>query len=266
MQAYVINLARSSERRAHMIAELEKSGIDYEIVTAIDDRNLDLSDTKTVHPSYLNRDDFRPGRTGNGLSHLRVYQKILADGLDRALVLEDDVTLSAELGSVADAVGEHLSGSEIALLTFDSEATCELSIHGLVRLPSSRSLAFPIDIGQPVGAAAYVITREACQRLTDTIMPIRAHSDDWSYWFRQGTLDSVRCVVPHAVVKNPGFESTIDYYSPSSLKARLLKTIARPELPLIHKVISYRRRRIWRQWTRVELVDKPFVEKPSRLG
>ena len=248
-----------------MTAELAKARIDYEIVTAVDDRDLDLRDTEPFNPSYLTRSDFRPGRTGNGLSHLRVYQKILTGRLDRALVLEDDVTLSTELGSVVDALGEHMEGAEVALLNFDSRDTCELSVEGLVHLPSSRLLALPIDVNQPASAAAYVITREACKRMSENILPIRAHSDDWNFWYSQGAIDRVRCVTPLAVVKNPDFESTIQYYSPRSLKARLVEAITHHELPIIHRAVSYRRQHIWRKWTRVEFADKPFVQKPSRL-
>jgi Glycosyltransferase family 25 (LPS biosynthesis protein) len=265
LHAYVINLARSDARRAHMVAELAKAGLSYDIVTAIDDRNLNIHDTTKVHPSYLERTDWRPGRVGNGLSHLLAYQQIIADGHERALVLEDDVVLSADVANVADAVAEHLTGAEVALLTFDSETPCELSRDGLVRLPSARALALPIDMAQPIGAAAYVITREACERMACSILPVRAHSDDWSYWYTQGALDRIRCVTPHAVSKSPSFESTIDYNAPSSVKARLVKSIA-GNFPLARHAISYRRRRIWQSWTQVELVDKPFIAKPSRLN
>ena len=44
MRAYVINLARSFDRRAHITAELEKAGLEYEIITAVDGQDLDLGD------------------------------------------------------------------------------------------------------------------------------------------------------------------------------------------------------------------------------
>ena len=42
MRAYVINLARSLDRRAHITAELRKTGLDYEIIAAVDGRDLVL--------------------------------------------------------------------------------------------------------------------------------------------------------------------------------------------------------------------------------
>jgi GR25 family glycosyltransferase involved in LPS biosynthesis len=248
-----------------MLSELKKAAINYRIVAAIDDRDMNLRASDTVDPAYFERSDWRPGRIGNGLSHLRAYEEILADDVDHALVLEDDVILAPQLTSLLNVLEKHLVGAEIALLHFENYDTCELSSEGATALPGSRLLALPIDICVPVGAAAYVITREACERMSKRILPIRAHSDDWNYWYSQGALDRVRCVFPRAVTKDARFESTIDYSSPTGLKARVLRVSKRHRLRPVMKLISYRRKAIWRNWTRAEIVDKPFVNKPSRL-
>ena len=141
MHAYVVNLARSPERRAHIIAELEKSGIDYEFVDGVDGRDLDLHDAQTVEPSMLGKNWFRAGVAGCALSHLRVYQKIIADGADRALVLEDDVTLPADLGALVNVLVGHLVGAEVTLLNYDSKDPCRMSLQGAVQpsvLPTPR--------------------------------------------------------------------------------------------------------------------------------
>ena len=268
MHAYVINLARSLDRRAHITAELKKTGLDYDIMTAVDGRDLDLSDAAVVDPALVAR--LQPtliaGTVGAALSHLDVYRQIVADGLDMALVLEDDVTLPAGLGSLADAVAGQLDGAEVALLSYDSHETCTMSREGSVHLPGSRWLALPIDVGQPMGGAGYVITREACERMIKCVMPVRTPADNWRFFYREGTLDRVRCVTPMAVLKNPKFTSTIGSYSlGSGIKARLILPLVRSEIPLLHQALAYRRQRIYRQWGRSELVDTPFVEKPSRL-
>lgn len=255
MYAYVINLARSPERRAHISAELRKARIGYEIVEAVEGRELDLHDHRTVEPSVLTRSWFQPGAVGCALSHLRVYRKILADGLDLALVLEDDVTLTADLSNVVQALADHLVGAEVALLNFDSVDPCKLSRGDSVCLPSSRLLIPPIDVDQPRSAAAYLITRKACQRMDESRLPIRAQSDDWGFFYREGVLDGVRCVVPLTVVKNPRFRST---------KLGGVK-VALDKVPLFHQAISYRRQRFLRRQTRTEFVDKPFIERTSRL-
>jgi hypothetical protein len=108
-----------------------------------------------------------------------------------------------------------------------------------------------------VSAAAYVITREACERITKGALPLRAKNDDWGHVYDEGMIDRLRCVVPLAVVKDPNFGSTIDYYSEASIKARTRKFASRLGLRVIEHAIAQRRARIWRKYTQVEYVDEP---------
>jgi glycosyl transferase, family 25 len=266
VHAYVINLARSHDRRAHITAELKKTGIEYEIMTAVDGRGMDLSDPTLVDPSLSNLSQFLAGTTGAALSHMNACKKIIADGLDKALVLEDDVILPADLGGLADAVAGHLTGAEVALLSVNSLDPCQMSREGLVHLPSSRSLALPIDIFQPRSGGAYIITREACERMVKFVLPVRVNPDDWWIFYREGVLDRVRCVVPIPVLKSPKLISTMGSYSlGNGFRGRLVGPLMHRKIPLLHQALSYRRHRIYRQWNRSEFVDSPFIEKPSRL-
>ncbi|MGO9293041.1 MAG: glycosyltransferase family 25 protein [Streptosporangiaceae bacterium] len=274
MHAYVINLARSLDRRAHITAELKKTGLDYEIITAVDGRDLDLRDTTIVDPSLPFIDPSLPvvdiglaaGTAGCALSHLRAYRKIIADGLDAALVLEDDVMLPADLGNLADDVADQLAGAEAALLSYDSPDPCKISPEGSTHLPCSRVLALPIDIRQPRSTGAYIITREACERMVKCLLPVRVQADSWWFFYREGFLDRVRCVAPQPVLKSPKFTSMIGSYSlRNGVRGRLVGPLVRHKIPLLHQALCYRRRGILRQWGRSELIDMPFIEKPSRL-
>ena len=266
MRAYVINLARSLDRRAHITAELKKTGLDFEIMTAVDGRDLDVSDPTIVDPSLPTMTHWLSGTAGAALSHLNAYRKIFEDGPDVALVLEDDVTLPADLGSLAEAVADQLTGAEVALLSYDSIDACKMSVEGSIHLPSSRLLALPIDVSQPSSAGAYIITREACERMVKCVLPVRVNPDDWWYFYREGALDRVRCVVPLPVFKSPKLTSTLGSYSlGNGIRARLVWPLVRGKIPLVHQALCYRRQRIYRKWSRSELVDVPFIEKPSRV-
>jgi glycosyl transferase family 25 len=265
VHAYVINLARSVDRRSHITAGLEKAGVDYEIVTAVDGQQLDLHDTANIDPSFLEI-SHSAGAAGCALSHISVYRKIIADGLDVALVLEDDIIVPADLVSLAEDAAAQLTGAEVALLTFDSPGPCRVSREGAVQLPSGRQLALPLDVSQPRSTAAYVITREACERMVKGAVPIRVMADAWWSFYREGLLDRVRCVVPLSVPKSAKYASTIGFYSlGDGFRARLIKPLVRGELPVLRQLLAYRRARIYRQWTKSELVSAPFIEKPSRL-
>jgi glycosyl transferase, family 25 len=266
VRAYVINLARSSDRRAHITAELRKTGLDYEIITAVDGCELDLSDPTIVDPSLRYWTQFLPGTAGAALSHLSAYRKIIADELDEALVLEDDVTLPADLGSLADAVADQLTGAEVVLLSYGSWGSCKLSREGLIHLSSARLLALPIEIRLVNSGGAYIITREACERMLKSAPPVRVNPDDWWFFYREGILDRVRCVMPLPVLKTPKLTSTLGSYSlGNSLRGGLARRLVRLKIPILHQALSYRRQRIYRRWSQQELADMPFIEKPSRL-
>jgi glycosyl transferase, family 25 len=267
VRAYVINLNRSADRRAHVTAELDRAGVEYEIVSAVDGPDLDLQDPRLVAPAMRASISHRPGVAGCAFSHLQVFQRVLADRLDHALVLEDDVQLSAGLADIVDSLVPHMTGAEVALLNFESSAgACLMSREGSVSLSPPWELALPLDIGQPVSGAAIVITREACERIAAGMLPLRAVSDDWAFYFRAGMLDRVRCVVPMPVSKHPGFPSIIEYRPAGSLRWRVRDLAARHHLTIVLKFIAYRRQRLWRSQTRTEFVDRPFIEKPTRLG
>jgi glycosyl transferase family 25 len=263
--AYVINLARSTERKEHMTGELERIGIDYEFVEAVEGRDLDLHDPEVIHPSVLGTAWVRAGSVGAAYSHLRVYEKILEGGAEHALVLEDDVRLPADLLSQVESIAPYLAGAEVALLNYDSPQACLMSKEDSVRLPSGRELMLPLDVDQPRSSAAYLVTRDACKRMVNSVAPYRAHSDNWGHHFREGYLDRVRCVLPMPITKDPKFESTIDYGSQGKLKVMVIALADRYHVMPLQRAIAFRRERIWRSQMRVKIVDLPFVNKPSRL-
>jgi glycosyl transferase, family 25 len=268
VHAYVINLDRSADRRAHIVTELQRNSLDYEVIAAVDGQTLDLEDTAVIDPSLASRSPFIAGAAGCALSHFCVHQKIIEDDRDRALVLEDDVELPADLSDLADEVADHLTGAEVALLNYGScpPGPLGVSSEGSIELSCSRLLALPVDVRQLVNSGAYVVTREACERMIERLLPIRVTADDWRFFYAEGLVDRVRCVMPQPVPKCAKFESTIGLYSlGNGVKARLAGPLVRHRIPLLYQAILYRRQRIMRNWDRAEVVDRPFIEKPSRM-
>lgn len=271
MHAYVINLARSPERRETIIANLEKCRVDYEIVTAIDKLDFPQADpcaAGKVVPSFWDR--AQPGEVACTMSHMIIYRKIIDDGLEQALVLEDDVILPEDLSAITDAAGKCLEGPEVALLNFDSEEIVQVSRLGSIDLPSDRKLVFPVHAGQLRSAAAYIITREACVQMIERAWPIRINADNWLRFVQAGCIEQLRCVFPLAVRKHPGFRSTVDH-TPNSrsktFKGVVFTVIDRWGLRWAQGLITRRRERFLRRHTRVEFVDEAVPARsaaPSR--
>ncbi len=266
MHAYVINLDRSPDRRAHMISELKKTGLDYEFVPACDGRDLDLNDPRVVTPEMIAKSPFPANQAATSLSHIRCYERMIAQGRDVALVLEDDLLLPADMSALTDAVAAHLTGSEVALLSFTSPEPMKMAVESAVPLPGGRTLALPVDLWRIFSGGAYVITREAGERMAKSLVPVRACPDEWEYFYHEGILDRVRCVVPSTVSGANQFHSMQGSYTlGSGLKSHLLWPLVKLKLPVIQQVLTYRRKRIGDRHRRHEMVDMPYQEKPSRL-
>ena len=243
MQAYVINLARSADRRAHIRTQLRKTHVDYEIVKAVDGRDLDLSDAQVVDPVFAAANVAHPGVVGCALSHLKVYQRILDDGLEVACILEDDVVLPSDLGVLTDAITPHMTGAEVVLLNFQSYEPCRITSAGAVELPSSRLLVQFADEHQALGTGSYLITRQACARMVKTLLPARTVADDWVFFRKEGAIDCMRCVAPMPIMQSTALRTTMSYYRRGSLYATFREAVASSRLPILHQTLAIRRRR-----------------------
>ena len=260
MRTYVINLARSPDRRTHMLSELRKAELVYEFVEGIEGRDLDLMDTTLVDQTWLGEGPFWPVLVGCSSSHLKVYQKVLGTNAEHALVLEDDVILPDDMGALVDAASRSMTGAEVALLHhhrsghIERGRTYRLLTRGSVKLPGSRILATPRDLEEVAGAGAYIITREACQRMVEMMLPVKARADEWAIFCEEGALDTVRCVAPMPVLASPRFRTTMDHYAPRGLQPRLRNAVTRR--PVVRHALALRRSRLMARKTQVEVVDE----------
>lgn len=95
-EIYLINLNRRPERLKKMNQMLRLLGIQFKRVEAIDGYNLTqryLTSIKFL-PGYLDPYHKRPmklGEIGCFLSHFKVWEDIVNNGYERAIILEDDV-------------------------------------------------------------------------------------------------------------------------------------------------------------------------------
>ena len=91
--AYVINLDGSDRRMGEICAELDREGLAFTRVAAVDGRNREASSFHQYQPqravSFLGR-ELLSGEVACSLSHLACVTRFLASGERYALVLEDD--------------------------------------------------------------------------------------------------------------------------------------------------------------------------------
>lgn len=167
-RAFIISLARETERQEKSISECETAGLDYEIVDAIDARDYKTANGKPLW-EMMKRDgydfdnsrwgvQFTPSEVAIYHSHLLVYRKIIAERLPWAFVFEDDMALSAApygMLEVADEVDSMPPGN-LLHVTLHAEYP-EWNHAKVVKRHSDRlNVVRPC----PVVAVAYIATRK----------------------------------------------------------------------------------------------------------
>src|SRR4051794_473458 len=88
---FVISLPHARERRIHVSAHLSRLGLSYTLVDGIDGTDLSAEERRTL---VADGHDYHPGVIGCYLSHMSVYDRIVAQNIDLCLILEDDAVLN----------------------------------------------------------------------------------------------------------------------------------------------------------------------------
>lgn len=262
--ALVINLTRAPDRKASIIAELARTGMPYEIVTAVDGHELDRSDRRLVLPEGLAaRRGNWPNVAACALSHLACYRRVLDEGWAGALVVEDDVVLPDDLVELTSQVASNARGAELVLYGYGHKRAEEpvlLSSTGSVEA-GDRALLMPVDITNVKGAVTYYITAEACRRIVGHLLPITVPADDWDFFYAQGFIDNLHCVWPRAVTSK-SFPSTIGYSA--GLKARVKQMVE--QTSGLRPLLDRRHQRLQKFWSETRLVSPPSPLATARTA
>ena len=183
---FVISLARAEGRRAAMRARLDKLGADYEIVDAVDGATLTADD---YGDNILRRDKFRrkfgreilDGEIGCYLSHYRLWERMVAEKIPSALVLEDDTDWDEDLLAVADDI-DNLDWAWGVVLLSNMERK---KIRGRVLAPVGDNRQVLLCSKRRVTTAGYVISQMGAWALLQYCREITAPIDmSYGEWWQ----------------------------------------------------------------------------------
>lgn len=175
---WVINLERASERREFMRGQLEALGLPYEFLTAVDGHQLG---SRARHEYSRVRAVLELGRQmtapeiGCALSHLAAYERLLAEDLEEALILEDDVELGGDVPAVLDARGGLPADWDLVTLYHGQRA--RPVPFGPSFVAGRRFCTFE----RVWGTQGYLVRRSAAERLMCLGRPVRLPSDELLY-------------------------------------------------------------------------------------
>lgn len=194
MPAYVINLERATERRQRIGAQLDQLGLSHVFCQAVEGAKLDAQAVSALYDESAAARNYRPlsrGELGCALSHLAVYRRMLDEGADWALVLEDDAALGSDVLRVLQELERVLDPTSptVVLLSHVDKYTRwgRQSLGGQAHLVRR--------YGHWWLAHGYVVTRGAAERMLAALQPVWSAADFWAGFERRGII-RVQAVVP----------------------------------------------------------------------
>jgi len=164
IEAYVITLERSVHRRAQVERLVATCPLRCRVAAAVDGATLTAQELQSVYRRRLHRPYYplalRLGEIGCFLSHRRLWQRIVDDGMDAALILEDDVELKMpDFGGSLDYAKKSIpAGGYIQFQVREIG-----SRHPVVQTDGRHAIVAPRVT--PLRTSAQLVTRQAAERL-----------------------------------------------------------------------------------------------------
>lgn len=201
-KTFVISLKEQNlERRESVTKQLAKHDIAFDFVDAVVGKEIDIEkDARITEQAKW----MRAGQIGCALSHFECYKKVVAEDLDYALILEDDMKILKPF-NLTEILNQIKEENAIAFLYVGTYPAEKLEIENI-----GKNQLYKLKDGRPICTVAYIITNESCKRLLENAYPIISVSDDWDRFKSMGLIDSIYINYPLAVNFHE-YESQIGY-------------------------------------------------------
>lgn len=269
MKTFVINLERSTIRRASIEAQLNVQGIDFEFIKAVD--GTTLTDEYLAKVCNFEEIAKRPyiqhkGMYGCILSHYHIYEKIVTDNLPYALVLEDDVVIQPGMKAVLIQLETEIQNNEaILLFTQNNFMPTVLSEQNSENLSDNYRLSYPMEPWALGSTAGYVISQAAAKGMLEYMLPIHVGPDAWITFYRDKAISSLRCVTPF-LVKPAGFTSDIDYVRRAGLLEKALAFVKEYRIFPFKQLLDFRRKRVLEKSMQYSFSSEPSPVAQAQLA
>lgn len=206
---FVINMPNSKERWEYVKTKIEKFGFLCERSDGVDASVLTKNELGKYYSYEKNRKIYpKPltiGEIGCHIAHIKCWEKIISEGLDFAVVLEDDVFLDDKFPKAIDFIKRRfgkwnfirLQVETKPRLLYGKEDFGEFSIYEFIRNSG--------------GFWGYALKRETAQTLVNNILPFGITADSNMHVYHKFNLD-VKTLFPPAVFARDNNDSDIELW------------------------------------------------------
>lgn len=188
MNIFVINLKEKTQRRESMREQLEKIGLSYQFIDAVNGKELSdfvLESLVYDYPDcYLTK-----GEIGCALSHLTIYKKMVKENIEHALILEDDVIVPKNILNCIQNIKilDHKNKPNVYLISKVNSYIENVKIaHNIYKVDDAYC------------CHAYILNKKAARELSKIQKKIKYESDQWGLLMLLYNVN-VYCIVPHMI-------------------------------------------------------------------
>ncbi len=216
IKVFIVSLRDSHERREKVSSQLHALKIHFEWIDAILGRALP---TEEIRQYQLNQRsgggrpyDITPGEIGCALSHNEAYRRIIEDGLDGAIILEDDIQLLdgfAEVVAFFQQSSSLVSSGSVVILGgldgLQEKTKVTHSLWGSLRISGNYKLLVSVD-SWFWRACSYYIDKVAAVQLLEFNRGVYAVADEWNYFLKKSIIERIMYVQPWVTEHPTGFD------------------------------------------------------------
>jgi len=190
MNIFVITLSNSKERQAHMQRQLDNYDLKYDFIYGVDGRKLTKTEINNLYDPNKAKNfqrELNYTEIGCSLSHKLVYKKMIEENIDRAIVLEDGISLFSDFFSIINYFNDIKINKTIIKLDrcYSSQPNNDNFKSGKFTPWHRVNFTENYYIGQPLNdpylAGAYYIDLKAAYIIYSLMPKIFCVADGW--WF-----------------------------------------------------------------------------------
>ena len=182
----IINLKKDIQKRHYMKSLCHKFAFQAEFIEAVNGSLLNQEEMSEIYSGMLATKEIgrelSRGEIGCALSHKKIYEKIVHENIDIALVLEDDIDFNEELLTLMDMQDKFQKNWELVLLGhhtgYSRDKDTSASIWGQIKLTEKYAIVRPCE--EAYGTYGYLLTKKGAQKLLDHLDMINKPIDHYT--------------------------------------------------------------------------------------
>lgn len=247
MKVYVTALKSNKQRYEYINTHLRTLNIDYEIIDAVDKKNISDDDLR----NYYNINDLNKifcsikiGNTANKMSREIAYNEFLRTNEKSALFLEDDVILPKNISEILGKLEQKIRDDEVILLdyrTVNSSYKIGISTVNSEKI-NNKILAYPLQLDGLVGGAAYILSRKVAENFINLKVYQNLYTiDNWSNFYNSNVFSQLRVLYP-VIIRLKPFASSIGYVPTNSWGYKIKNLIEKNKIPFFYNLIIMKRK------------------------